>query len=228
MAFFELIGGSYGQQFLKGIEFTLLLATASWILAMTMAVLLAALRNLGGAWAGRFVTAYVAYHRNVPMLVHVLLWYFGISNLLPLAWQDWALDHGGEVIFAAIAIGLCSSAYFAEDIRSGIRAVPSGQAEAARSLGFGSVSSMVHIVLPQAFSAAMPSLVNNTVVLFKNTSMAMAIGVAELTYVTKEIENETFLTFPTYAIATLFYIGGSLCIMLAGEHIARRLRFRGA
>lgn len=228
MAFLDLISGSYSQQFLKGIEYTLLLASSSWILAMTMAMLLAALRDLGGPWAARFVAVYVAYHRNVPMLVHVLLWYFGISNLLPMAWQDWALDHGGEVIFAAIAIGLCSSAYFTEDFRSGIRAVPKGQTEAARSLGFGSVSSLVHIILPQAFSAAMPSMVNNTVVLFKNTSMAMAIGVAELTYVTKEIENETFLTFPTYAIATLFYIGGSLCIMLAGEHIARRLQARGA
>ncbi len=227
MAFLELIEGGYGQQFIKGIQFTLVLASASWMLAMVVAIVLAAVRNLGGVWLQRFVTLYVAYHRNVPMLVHVLLWYFGISNLLPLAWQDLALDHGGEVIFAAIAIGLCSSAYFTEDIRSGIRAVPTGQNEASRALGFGSVSSMVHIILPQAFRAALPALVNNTVVLFKNTSMAMAIGVAELTYVTKEIENATFLTFPTYATATLFYIGGSLCIMLIGEHIARRLQFRG-
>lgn len=227
MAFHELIGGSYGQQFLRGVQFTLLLASASWLLAMVMGVTLAAVRKLGGVWSERFVALYVAYHRNVPMLVHVLLWYFGISNLLPLAWQDWTLDHNGELIFAAIAIGLCSSAYFAEDIRSGIRAVAPGQIEAARSVGFGSVSSMVYIILPQAFRAALPTLVNNTVVLFKNTSMAMAIGVAELTYVTKEIENATFLTFPTYAIATLFYIGGSLCIMLVGEHIARKLQSRG-
>ena len=226
MAFLELVGSPYGRQFLTGIQFTLMLALSSWLLAMAVGVVLAALRNLGGVWADRFVSLYVAYHRNVPMLVHVLLWYFGISNLLPLAWQDWALDHGGEVIFAAIAIGLCSSAYFAEDVRSGIRAVHSGQIEAARSLGFGSVSSMAFIVLPQAFRAALPALVNNTVVLFKNTSMAMAIGVAEVTYVTKEIENATFLTFPTYAIATLFYIGGSLCIMLLGEHVARKLQMR--
>ncbi|RTZ41498.1 amino acid ABC transporter permease [Candidimonas sp. SYP-B2681] len=227
MAFHELIGGSYGKQFLGGVQFTLLLASASWLLAMIVGVALAAVRKLGGVWSERFVSVYVAYHRNVPMLVHVLLWYFGISNLLPLAWQDWTLDHNGELIFAAIAIGLCSSAYFAEDIRSGIRAVAPGQIEAARSVGFGSVSSMVYIILPQAFRAALPTLVNNTVVLFKNTSMAMAIGVAELTYVTKEIENATFLTFPTYAVATLFYIGGSLCIMLVGEHIARKLQSRG-
>ncbi len=228
MAFHELMVGSYGQQFLGGIKFTLLLASFSWLLAMIVGVVLAAVRKLGGVWSERFVSLYVAYHRNVPMLVHVLLWYFGISNLLPIAWQDWTLEHGGEFIFAAIAIGLCTSAYFAEDIRSGIRAVPPGQIEAARSVGFGSVSSMVYIILPQAFRAALPTLVNNTVVLFKNTSMAMAIGVAELTYVTKEIENATFLTFPTFAIATLFYIGGSLCIMLVGEHIARKLQSRGA
>lgn len=227
MAFQELLGGSYGQQFLRGAELTLMLAVSSWVLAMVMGVTLAAVRSLGGSWTERFVSLYVAYHRNVPMLVHVLLWYFGISNLLPLTWQDWALDNGGEFIFAAIAIGLCSSAYFTEDIRSGIRAVPQGQIEAARSLGFGGVKSMAYIVLPQAFKAALPALVNNTVVLFKNTSMAMAIGVAELTYVTKEIDNATFLTFHTYMIATVFYVGGSLCIMLVGEHIARRLQARG-
>ena len=227
MAFQELLEGAYGHQFLRGAQFTLVLAILSWVLAMAMGVMLAAVRSLGRIWIERFVSLYVAYHRNVPMLVHILLWYFGISNLLPLAWQNWALDHGGEFIFAAIAIGLCSSAYFTEDIRSGIRSVPQGQIEAARSLGFGGVSSMTYIVLPQAFKAALPALVNNTVVLFKNTSMAMAIGVTELTYVTKEIDNATFLTFQTYTVATLFYVGGSLCIMLAGEHIARRLQARG-
>jgi polar amino acid transport system permease protein len=227
MAFQELLEGSYGRLFLQGAELTLMLAVCSWTLAMTMGVALAALRNLAGHWAGRFVSLYVAYHRNVPMLVHVLLWYFGISNLLPSTWQAWALDHGGEFIFATIAIGLCTSAYFTEDIRSGIRAVSSGQIEAARSLGFGGISSMVYIVLPQAFKVALPALVNNTVVLFKNTSIAMAIGVAELTYVTKEIDNATFLTFQTYSIATVFYISGSLVIMLMGELILSRLRTRG-
>lgn len=227
MTFHELISGSYGQLFLNGVQFTLLLAVMSWTIAMTMGIFMAALHKLGGRGSKFFVSLYVAYHRNVPMLVHVLLWYFGISNLLPRTWQYWAIDHGGEFIFAAIAIGLCTSAYFAEDIRSGIRAVPEGQIEAARSLGFSNISSLSYIVLPQAVQIALPSLINNTVVLFKNTSMAMAIGVAELTYVTKEIANETFLTFQTYAIATLFYIAGALCIMLVGEHIARRLNAKG-
>ncbi|MFP3570557.1 ABC transporter permease subunit, partial [Paraburkholderia sp. SIMBA_030] len=86
-------------------------------------------------------------------------------------------------------------AYLSEDIRSGLRSIPHGQFEASRALGLNFLTAMRHVVLPQALRKAMPPMINHTVLLFKNTSLAMAIGAAELTYVTRQVENETFLSF---------------------------------
>ncbi|MCP6135468.1 ABC transporter permease subunit, partial [Klebsiella pneumoniae] len=76
--------------------------------------------------------------------------------------------------------------------RSGLRAIPEGQNEAARALGMGYLRAMWLVILPQGIRNALPSVINHTVLLFKNTSLAMVIGVTELTYVTRDIENQTF------------------------------------
>jgi polar amino acid transport system permease protein len=116
-----------------------------------------------------------------------------------------------------IAIGLCSGAYLSEDIRSGLRAIPYGQYEASRALGLNFIKGMRYVVLPQALRNAIPPMVNHAVLLFKNTSLAMAIGAAGLTYVTRKIENETFLSFESYLVATVLYLGLSLAIMMAAD-----------
>src|SRR4029453_15740580 len=113
-------------------------------------ITLLAIRMLPGRIAEAFVAAYISYHRNVPTLVQLMLWYFGISSLLPNGLQMWLSDLNGEAIFAVIALGLCQAAYFSEDLRSGLRAVPKGQWEAARALGHSYVGAMAHILMPQA------------------------------------------------------------------------------
>ena len=157
-----------------------------------------------------------------------MLWYFGISSLLPDALQTWINDHNGEAIFAVLGLGLCQAAYFSEDLRSGLRSVAPGQAEAARALGHSYVGSMRFVLMPQAVRNALPALVNHTVSLFKNSSLAMAIGVAELTHAVKEVENQSFRTFETYLIATVLYFVCSLLIMTMGAHLNRRGARAGA
>ena len=157
-----------------------------------------------------------------------MLWYFGISSLLPDTLQVWLSDHDGEAIFAVIALGLCQAAYFSEDQRSGLRAVPKGQWEAARALGHGYIGAMTYILLPQAIRNAMPSLVNHTVSLFKNSSLAMAIGVIELTHAVQEIESQSFRPFETYLIATIIYLICSLLLMWLGHYLEQRSRMAGA
>ena len=212
----------------SGVKLTLVVALASWLLAMTLAVVLLAVRLTPSTLARRAVQAYVSYHRNVPTLVQLMLWYFGIASLLPGALQGWLAEHNAEAVFAVIGLGLCQAAYFSEDLRSGLRAVPAGQAEAARALGHGYLGALRHVLMPQAVRNAMPALVNHTVSLFKNSSLAMAIGVAELTHAVKEIENQSFRTFETYLIATLLYLGFSLLIMAGGTLLERRSRIAGA
>jgi polar amino acid transport system permease protein len=153
-----------------------------------------------------------------------MLWYFGISSLLPGALQGWLGEHSGEALFAIIGLGLCQAAYFSEDLRSGLRSIPAGQAEAARALGHSYIGSMRHVLMPQAVRNALPALVNHSVSLFKNSSLAMAIGAAELTHAVKEVENQSFRAFESYLLATVLYLVISLLIMAVGAWLGQRSR----
>ena len=223
-----LLKPDFGAMLLHGVAMTLKIAIGSWLLAMSIAVVLLVVRLSANPVAERAVAAYVSYHRNVPTLVQLMLWYFGISSLLPDGVQAWLSEHSAEALFSIIALGLCQAAYFSEDLRSGLRAIPSGQTEAARALGHGFVGTMRHVLMPQAVRNALPALINHSVSLFKNSSLAMAIGVAELTHAVKEVENQSFQTFETYLIATIAYLVCSLAIMAAGAALNRRVSISGA
>ncbi|MBO0494274.1 MULTISPECIES: amino acid ABC transporter permease [Pseudomonas] len=216
-----ILQGEYAELIVKGIEMTLQLALFAWLLAMILALTLVTVRLTGNKLADRLVAGYVSYHRNVPTLVQLMLWYFGVPTLLSENAQLWLASHNTEYLFSVIALGLCQAAYFCEDMRSGLRAIPAGQTEASRALGLGYVRSMRYVILPQGVRNCLPSLINHTVLLFKNTSLAMAIGVMELTYASREVENYTFRTFESYLVATVFYLVFSLLLMGAGALLAR-------
>lgn len=223
-----LLKPEFGAMLLHGLDMTLRIAAGSWLLAMALAMVLLTVRLLPNVVAERAVAAYVSYHRNVPTLVQLMLWYFGIVSLLPDGLQTWMSEHNAEALVSVVALGLCQAAYFSEDLRSGLRSIPAGQTEAARALGHGYVGSMRHVMLPQALRNAVPALVNHSVSLFKNSSLAMAIGVAELTHAVKEIESQSFRTFEAYSVATVIYLVVSLGIMAVGGMLARRYRIVGA
>ena len=223
-----LLDPEFRGMLVRGFEMTMIVAACSWLLAISFGVTLLLIRLTSSRIAGAAVAAYVTYHRNVPTLVQLMLWYFGISSLFPDVLQEWLGEHGGEAIFAIISLGLCQAAYFSEDLRSGLRSIPHGQSDAATALGHGYISAMRFVLMPQALRNALPALINHTVSLFKNSSLAMAIGVAELTYAAKEVENQSFRTFETYLIATLVYLAASLSLMALGAWLNRRVRPVGA
>jgi polar amino acid transport system permease protein len=223
-----LLNPEFSSMLVSGLKVTLWVALGSWILAMTLAVVLLAVRFSPNRMAQSAVEAYVSYHRNIPTLVQMMLWYFGIANFLPANIQAWLSENQAEAVFAIIALGLCQAAYFSEDLRSGFRAVPTGQAEAARALGHSYLGSMRFVLMPQAVRNAIPALINHSVSLFKNSSLAMAIGAAELTHAVKEIESRTFRAFESYLIATILYLVISLLIMAIGAWIERRSALQSA
>ena len=220
----DLLTADQIQQLLWGLKTTILLFAVCWLMAFTIGLALVVVRATEIATCRWIVDAFVAYHRNVPLLVQVMFWYFGMQELLPEGLRYWLYDHNAEFCFAAIALALGNSAYLAEDIRSGLRAIPHTQFEAARSLGCSYMQTMRYIVVPQALRISLPPLVGRALLLFKNTSVAMAIGVAELTYKTREIENLTFKTFTVFGIATLLYLIGTLLIMAFGSWLEKRTR----
>ncbi len=223
-----LLNPAFTGMLARGLLMTFIVAIGSWLLAMSLAFILLTIRLTGGRVAEAAVAVYVSYHRNVPTLVQLMLWYFGIASLLPDALQEWLGDHNAEAIFAVIGLGLCQAAYFSEDLRSGLRAVGRGQTEAARALGHSYIGMMRFVLMPQALRNAMPALVNHTVSLFKNSSLAMAIGVVELTHAVREVENESFRTFEVYLVATLLYLLCTLALMTGGAMLGRRAEAMGA
>jgi polar amino acid transport system permease protein len=110
-----------------------------------------------------------------------------------------------------------------EDLRSGLRSVGPGQREAALSIGLSRLQTLRLVLLPQALRAAVPPLVNQTLALFKATSLAMTVGAAELMNATIRMETETFRTFEVFTIASGCYLAVSWTIMAVGAFASRRI-----
>lgn len=213
---FSLLQGQYLQWIISGIETTLTLFFLCLISGFILSLLLTTMRISGIALLRWMVVIYVEYHRNVPALVQLLLWYFGVSAILPDAAADWVNQHGSEFLFAYIALTLNAAAFMSEDLRSGLRAVSSGQMEACRAMGLTFSQAMRDVILPQAIRISIPPLLSQSLSLYKSTSLAMAISVMELTYVAKQIDNETFRTFDAFALVSIIYLIGSFLIYCAG------------
>ncbi len=126
--------------------------------------------------------------------------------------NDWLNARDFEFAAAVIALTIYTSAFIAEDIRSGIRSIPKEQMEAARSSGFSYLRSMRYIILPQAVRVTIPPLISQFLNLTKNSSLAMTIGVAELTYQARQVESYTFRGFEAFSAATLVYLSLSIII----------------
>jgi polar amino acid transport system permease protein len=159
-----------------------------------------------------FALAYLEFFRNTPLLVQIFFWYFGSYKILPMFVNDWLNETGFEFAAAVIALTIYTSAFIAEDIRSGVLSIPKEQMEAARSAGFSYLRSMQYIILPQAVRITIPPLINQFLNLAKNSSLAMTIGVMELTYQARQVESYTFKGFEAFTAATLVYIVISLSI----------------
>lgn len=221
--FSSVLTEQYIDWLISGVRITLLLTASAWIIAFVMAVVLAILRATNFRPAVWLVAVFVEVHQNIPLLVQVLFWYFAMPELLPEAWRDWLVRNNSEFILAMIAIAMCTAAYMSEALRSGLRAVPVTQYEAGRSFGFNYLQTMSYIVVPQALRLSVPPMVNHSLLLFKNTSIAMAIGVHELTYQTRQIDSDTFRTFEVFLVATGLYLVLSFIIMFVGNLIERRV-----
>jgi polar amino acid transport system permease protein len=208
-----ILSGQYHDWLISGLLVSLELAGVTLVCALPLAIAIALLRLAPSAalrWLGAI---YVEAIRNVPLLAHLLFWYFGVSALLPDS-VNAALNESGRMEFlsAAVALTLYTAAYMAEDIRSGIRAVPIVQFEASRALGFGFVATMRRIVLPQALRVTVPPLISQTLNLWKDTSIATVIGVAEMMYQAARVESASFRSAEAFAFATSAYLAVSLAI----------------
>lgn len=204
--------GKYFWWLVDGLKITLELSAVSIVLSFLLGLLIAVMRMSNFKPVLWFSHAYLEFFRNTPLLVQLFFWYFGSYKILPSAVNDWLNRVNFEFGAAVIALTIYTSAFIAEDIRSGVRSIPKEQMEAARSSGFSYLRSMQYIILPQAVRITVPPLINQFLNLVKNSSLAMTIGVAELTYQARQIESYTFKGFEAFTAATFVYLVLSLAI----------------
>lgn len=220
--FLTIFADPYGRQIAASVLVMLELTLATFVFGFAWGAILALLRASPLRPLRMAIALYVEYHRNVPLVIQMFIWYFGVPQLLPKALQAWVNRQPMEFFFATVALVCAFGAYVAEDIRSGIRSLDGRQEEAARALGFSYLSAMFWIVLPQALRISAPSLINQALLFFKSTSLAMTIGVAELTYRTKTIQDETYRTYAIFSVATVIYLLISFLLMAMSARLQRR------
>jgi polar amino acid transport system permease protein len=223
-----LQSGQYHDWLVQGLVLSLQLTAASFVIALPLGALVALMRTSTAAPLRAIGATIVEGIRNVPLLAHLLFWYFAFPELLPDGAREFLYAHNPEAVCAVIALSLYSGVHMAEDIRSGIRAVPSSQLEAARSLGLGRFAAVRLVLLPQAFRASVPPLLSQTVNLWKDTSVATVIGAAELMYQAARVETASFRSVEAFTFATLAYLTVSLLISFAAYLYQRRFPVRPA
>ncbi|MFC5423672.1 amino acid ABC transporter permease [Bosea eneae] len=215
--------GPDGILLIKGGQVTLLLAVSAWLIAITFGVVLGVARWSEARIFKHICWLHVEITRNTPALLQILFWYFSATALLPETAILFLRDHGFEFVAAMFALGLYHSGFVAEIVRSGLNAVPAGQFEAAESLGFSFVQSVRLVLAPQVARIVTPSLTSETVSLIKNTSLALVIGVAEITYQARYIDVYTFRGVEALAAVTAFYLVICLGVASIGQALLRRL-----
>ncbi len=221
-----LLSGQYHEMLVAGLKMSLQYLFFAFLIALPMGLVIAMFR-LSPFKALRWVGAsYVEIIRSIPLLAQMLFWYFGVPEMLPAAWKEALYAGPVESICAVIALGIYTSAYMAEDIRSGIRAVPSVQMEAARALGLTYMRTMRLVILPQAFRFTVPPLISQTLNMWKGTSIATVIGAAEMMYQAGQVESQSFRSFEAFAFASVAYLTVSLLITFAAVWFQRRYPVR--
>jgi polar amino acid transport system permease protein len=204
---------------LQGFGMTLGLSVSVIVAGTLCGCLLALARTSRAALVRRVAALYVLVFRNSPLIVQLLFWYFGVATLLPEALMTWlntphAVDlgvfklHWPSFEFVAGWIGLTcySTTFIGEELRSGLSGVPVGQHNAASALGLTPLAAFVHVILPQAVRISTPPLFGQYMNIVKNSSLTMAIGLAELSYSSRQVDTETFKTFQAFGMATVLYI----------------------
>lgn len=173
----------YLPALLEGAVVTLKISGLSMILAVTLGLTLATMRMFGPLPLQWLAASYVEVFRGTPLLIQLYLIYYGLPTLGVML---------SPLTAAVIGLGMNYAAYEAENYRTGIRAIPKGQLEAAYALGMTRIQALIHVVLPQAVRVSLPSVTNDFIALFKDSSLVSVITMVELTKVYGLLASTTY------------------------------------
>ena len=222
--------GTYLQYLIVGLGWTLATALAAWIIALTVGALIGTLRTTPYPWVVRAGNLYVEIFRNIPLIVQMFLWFFVVPELLPQAAGDWIKQMAppwGMYIPAVLCLGVFTSVRIAEQVRAGINSLPRGQPMAGTALGLTLSQGYRYVILPQAFRIILPPLTSESMNIIKNSSVALTIGLLELTGRARAMQEFSFRVFEAFAAATVIYLLVNLIVVLAMRALERKVRVPG-
>ena len=213
---------TYLDLLLQGLLLTIETALLAWIIALVFGSIIGVLRTLPSKAASWIGFCYVEFFRNMPLLVQLFLWFFVLPELLPPAAGLWLkqLPHA-SFYTAGVGVGLFMSARVAEQLRAGIGSLPRGQRQAATARGLNTAQVYAYVLLPMAFRIILPPLTSEFLSTIKNTSVAITIGLVELTGQARSMQEFSFQVFEAFTAATLLYLLLNL-VVVTGMHLLER------
>jgi glutamate/aspartate transport system permease protein len=201
---------------------TAIVSVLSLIVALVLGSLIGTLRTLPNSpLLVRFANAWVELFRNIPLLVQIFLWYHVMPTLFPL------FAGVPKLVLVVMGLGLFTSARIAEQLRAGIQALPRGQRYAGMALGMTTLQYYRYVLLPMAYRIIIPPLTSESMNIFKNSSVAFAVSITELTFFAQQAGEETSRGIEIYMGVTFLYIISALTINRIMAYIEKRARVPG-
>lgn len=206
----------------RGVPVTLIISLVAVLAGLAIGLLVAIAKQSKHKILRGVATVYVDVLRGTPLLVQVLILAYGVPQIIKaIMGVQFNWDH--MIIVGFISCGINSSAYMAEIIRSGLKAIDKGQTEAARSLGLSSSQTMRYIIIPQAFKIIVPAMGNEFIALIKETSILSVAGIVEVTRRGTLWASSSFLSFQAYIGVAIVYLIMTLTLSRLVNYIERRL-----
>ncbi|TCR63076.1 amino acid ABC transporter permease [Bosea sp. BK604] len=223
-----LLRSPYFGWIVEGVLTTFHLALLSWVLALTLGIVIGIFRVTNSRALRVIGTAYVELFRNIPLIVQLFLWLYVAPQLLPTETRLWwnRLDYV-PYWTAVIGISFYTASRVAEQIRSAILAIPPGQFKAALSTGLTTTQTYRFVIVPYALRIILPALTSEFLTIFKNTALALTIGVVEITATTRKIEAWSFRGIEAYTVASLTYAATTILVVVFMSWLERRYYIPG-
>ncbi len=221
---------TYLDWLLSGLLWTALVSLSAWTMALALGVVMGVLRTVPSTPLARLASAYVEFFRNIPLLVQLFLWFYVLPELLPRAAGLWIkrLDPTlGQFLTAFICLGFFTSARITEQVRAGIQSLARGQGAAGLALGLTLPQTYRHVLLPMALRIVLPPLTSEFLNVFKNSSVALTIGLFELTKTGQQISEYTAQTFEAFTAVTVLYLTITLTVVTLMRWLERKVRVPG-
>jgi len=222
--------GTYLQYLIVGLGWTLVTALAAWVIALAVGAAVGTIRTTPLHWLVRLGNLYVEIFRNVPLIVQMFLWFFVVPELLPKALGDWIKQMPppwGSYLPAVMCLAIFTSVRVAEQVRAGINSLPRGQRMAGVATGLTEAQAYRFVILPQAFRIILPPLTSEFMNVIKNSSVALTIGLLELTGRARAMQEFSFRVFEAFAAATVIYLLTNLIVVLAMRALEKKVRVPG-